>query len=173
MTAAVIVPSKQGLVIAVDRRITYGSAHYDRPCVKAFVKHGLKIAAAGGLQRAQLLYSRLRDHKEATRAAREPETFFPSLYAEYEWTAEDDTTAQLLVVSGDESFHVSAEGDVIRRQPEETWTIGSGGDFIRGYLSGQLFNPLTYNGRDSVVNTVELAFAAYPFDDVSHEIDVL
>lgn len=171
MTAGVITPSSGGLVIAVDRRITYGSAHYDRPCVKAFVKHGLKIVAAGGLQKAQLLYSRLRDARLASTARNNPEDFFPQYYADNEYAADNDTTVQLLVVVGDESFHVSAEGDVIHRQPDEIWAIGSGGDFVRGFLAAALTPG--FDRREFAENRVRAAFAMYPFNDVSREVDVL
>lgn len=172
MTCAVIVPSLDGPVFAVDRRLSDGNTHLDQRCAKAFVRPNLKIAAAGSVQKFQLLYSRLRNHAVAEQVASDPFAFFPEYYADNEYT-DNDSGVQFLVMVGDTSWYVSGAGDVIERPRGAVWSMGSGGDYVRGFLEGRLPDPLNYDTREFVLHEVQEAFKRCPFDGVSPEIDVL
>lgn len=161
MTVAVGLRFQDRVRIAVDTRITYDSAQSEDVPGAKHVRFGkaMKWAAAccGSLGEVQRLFNHLRPLKRAPRLHDLPHL----------WRGEG-LECGALITDGERLWHADGQGAVTEvLNPYRT--IGSGGDFVEGYLTSStkqhaktpgLLNAAGLPQVHTLLNTVRDSFAA-------------
>lgn len=171
MTAAVAVQSDQGWVLAVDRRVSGMSEYQDVPGSKSrrLEAPGLRVVGAGDMVAVTRAFDNMRYAAFSGNIPVNVADLYDALGA---GTGEDDYKLSLLIAHESDLWHAGEDGYAEKISPGVVASIGSGGDFVRGYVTGRLFAEWRQQ-REHVVGIIQDAFLFNPFFTTGNHADFL